>query len=93
MEASGLPCKYGQPPCNDVNAYLKLLCPVYAAVKQVDPLIVVIAGATAGLDKTFIHNMIRQGGAKCLDAVSMHPYRYQNYNEPAEVTLSKLQSL
>ena len=89
----GLPCKYGQPPCNDVKAYLKVLCPVYAVVKQVDPSIVLIGGVAVGDGDPFIYDMIKEGGAKCLDAVSMHPYRYGRWFEPAEVTLSRLETL
>ncbi|MGH8602174.1 MAG: cellulase family glycosylhydrolase [Gammaproteobacteria bacterium] len=90
----GLPCTYQNPQgiCTG-EAYVKLLCPVYAALKQVDPSIVVVGGATAGIDNRFIDDLIKNGGAKCLDVLSLHMYRYNKSSEPAEVTLSKLQSL
>ena len=90
----GLPCTYQNPQgiCTG-GAYVKLLCPVHAALKQVDPSIVVVGGATAGLDNGFIDDLIKFGGVKCLDVLSLHMYRYLKQSESAEVTLSKLQSL
>ena len=69
----------GTPSGNPGSAadYARLLKKVYTAVKNVDPSIQVIAGATSQIPSDWITTMIGQAEGK-YDAISVHPYNYSN---------------
>jgi hypothetical protein len=56
--------------------YTNLLKTVYETVKKVDPKATVVGVCTAGTDFRFIEEVLKRGGGKFMDAISVHPYRY-----------------
>jgi hypothetical protein len=76
----------------DPVAYARLLAKVYAALKAVDPNIVVIAGVTAGPDLNWTKQMIAAGGKDVMDAYSVHPYVYPNVPERALEHVESMES-
>lgn len=56
--------------------YTNLLKAVYQAIKGTNPQATVIGVCTAGTDLGFIEEVLRRGGGKFMDAISVHPYRY-----------------
>ena len=93
----GLGCKWNQPntPCVDVPMYTDLLCRTYRAVKAVQPNAIIVGGAVAGADTTFIGKMLDAGAGNCMDMISVHTYVYGRakysvpYNSPAPVGVDK----
>jgi len=81
----------GNPPA-DAALYTTLLQKVYAALKAIDPEIVVMGGATSGVDVGFVTQMLEAGALKTMDAVSVHPYVYPYGPEKALPWFDKLQS-
>ena len=61
-------------PQPDPEGYARLLETAYPAVKEADPGATVIGCSTAGVDLDFIGRVIRAGGSRFMDAVSLHPY-------------------
>ncbi len=53
--------------------YAKLLTKAYEAIKAEDPDAVVLGCSTAGIDRTFIENVMKWGGR--FDDLTIHPYR------------------
>ncbi|MFN4179091.1 MAG: glycosyl hydrolase [Armatimonadota bacterium] len=66
---------FWQPKPNPED-YTNLLKTVYETVKSVDPQAVVVGVCTAGTDFGFIEEVLKRGGGKFMDAISVHPYRY-----------------
>jgi hypothetical protein len=58
----------------DPIAYTRLLEAAYRAVKSQNPSAVVLAGATAGADSSFISRMYDSDARAYFDALSLHPY-------------------
>ncbi|NMN97773.1 glycosyl hydrolase [Antrihabitans stalactiti] len=69
-------------PGVNVNLYAAMLIRSYAAIKAIDPNIVVVSGATAptvdnGYDlspASFFEQLYREGAGHSFDAIAMHPY-------------------
>jgi hypothetical protein len=74
----------------DPVVYARLLKKVYAALKAVDPEIVVIAGAASGQDVSWTQAMLTAGGSAAMDGYSVHPY---NLPDVPEQVLAYLQTL
>ncbi len=55
--------------------YFELLKAGYEAAKEADPTCFVVGGATSHADCVFLGRLFELGGADCMDAVSIHPYR------------------
>ena len=66
---------FWQPKPNPED-YTNLLKTVYETVKKVDPRAIVVGVCTAGTDFGFIEEVLKRGGGKFMDAISVHPYRY-----------------
>jgi len=66
---------FWQPKPNPED-YTNLLKTVYETVKKVDPKATVVGVCTAGTDFRFIEEVLKRGGSKFMDAISVHPYRY-----------------
>lgn len=66
---------FWQPKPNPED-YTNLLKTVYETVKKVDPKVTVVGVCTAGTDLRFIEEVLKRGGGKFMDAISVHPYRY-----------------
>jgi len=56
--------------------YFGLLKASYPAIKQACPDDTVVGVCTAGTDLGYIETVLKLGGAKYMDAMSIHPYRY-----------------
>ena len=67
----------------DPVVYATLLKRVYAALKAVDPEIVVLGGAAAGMDLDWAQQVFAAGGLTAMDGYSMHPYVYPGAPEKA----------
>ncbi len=60
----------------DPGEYFELLKTTYEAVKKADPKATVVGVCTAGTDFGFIEGVLQRGGARYMDDLSTHPYRY-----------------
>jgi hypothetical protein len=58
----------------DAAAYAAILKAAWQGIKAVDPKAIVAGGATSGVDLKFIETVLKHGGGKWMDAVSVHPY-------------------
>jgi hypothetical protein len=69
----------GTTPANALT-YVNLLAKVYPRIKVIDPSIVVMGGAMTpgGLQRGWFEEMLKAGGLKYLDEVSIHTYNYSN---------------
>ena len=65
--------------------YTALLKAAYQGVKSADPNATVIGGACSGFDLSFINSVLQEGGAKYMDAISVH----QIQDTAPELPLSK----
>jgi len=63
-------------PKGDAGVYTSLLKKAYPALKAVDPGIVVLGGATSGVDYGFATRVFQAGGLTAMDGFSVHPYVY-----------------
>jgi len=80
----GLPCNYGQPPCNSGAVYTDLLCKVYDTVTRARSDIMIVGGALPGMDLKFIGKMLDAGAASCMHKFSWHNYMYTR-SQPCQV--------
>lgn len=62
----------------DPAAYVSLLAKTSAALKRIDPTVVVLGGAVAGWDSGWVVKMLQNGAASHLDGISIHPYSYNS---------------
>jgi len=67
----------------DPAVYTTLLKKVYPALKAIDPNIVVLGGATSGVDIGFGTAVAQAGGLAAMDGFSVHPYVYPQPPERA----------
>jgi len=74
---------FWQPKPNPED-YTNLLKTVYETVKSVDPQAIVVGVCTAGTDFKFIEEVLKRGGGKFMDAISVHPYRYPRSPEATD---------
>lgn len=63
-------------PKPDAVDYTNLMRAAYKVCKQANPDCTVIGCATSGVPFDFIEGVLKAGGAECMDALSVHPYRY-----------------
>jgi hypothetical protein len=54
--------------------YAALLAAAYPAIKQADPAATVLGVTSAGTDFSYIERVLKAGGGKNMDAISVHPY-------------------
>ncbi|MGQ9729572.1 MAG: glycosyl hydrolase, partial [Candidatus Fervidibacter sp.] len=64
--------------------YTDLLKVTYQTVKSVNPEAVVVGVCTARTDLGFIEEVLKRGGGKFMDAISVHPYRYPRSPEATD---------
>lgn len=74
---------FWQPKPNP-DDYTNLLKIVYEVVKSVDPRATIVGVCTAGTDLSFIEEVLKRGGGKFMDAISVHPYRYPRSPEASD---------
>jgi hypothetical protein len=61
-------------PQPDPVAYTRLLKAAYAAAHRADPRCIVVGAAANETDINWLRDIAKDGGLKCMDAVSIHPY-------------------
>jgi hypothetical protein len=74
------------------EAYARLLSKVRAALKAVDPAIVVLGGAVSGTDDGWVDMLFSKGTLQNLDGFSVHPYVYPDIPEKALEWLSRVET-
>ena len=74
-------------------AYGTLLAKVYAALKAVDPEIIVLGGAMSGLDEGWASRLFQTGALNNMDGFSVHPYVYPDVPEKAVLWLDRLEAI
>lgn len=67
--------------------YFSILRVAFANIRRADPAAKVVGCSTAGTDLKFIEKVMALGGARYLDAISIHPYRYPRRPEDPLWTL------
>ncbi len=77
----------------DPIAYTRLLIKVRAALKAVDPDIVVVGGAIAHFDTVWSNLLFNAGAVSSMDAYSVHPYNFPDVPENAILWLDTLQTM
>ena len=91
-EYNGTFCK--GPATNDrAGTYAKMLREAYAQIKQLRPDVTVLGGATAGIPLPYWEKLMQNGGLQSMDALSIHPYRYNAPPEGLETEVAALQTL
>ena len=73
--------------------YAKMLRESYAQIKQLRPDVTVLGGATAGIPLPYWEKLMQNGGLQSMDALSIHPYRYNAPPEGLETEVAALQTL
>lgn len=91
-EYNGTYCK-GPATADRAGNYLKLLRATYAAVKAVHPEVLVVGGGTAGVPLPYWDKLLSGGALQCLDALSVHPYRYDLPPEGVERDIDALREV
>jgi Glycosyl hydrolase catalytic core len=91
-EYNGTFCK--GPAADDRPAtYARMAAVAYRALKAERPGIVVAGGATAGVPLPYFERLFAAGGLDSMDAVSIHPYRYDGEPEGLEDQVAALRDL
>lgn len=83
----------GPATADRAATYLQMLRVVYAAIKRERPDVTVVAGATAGIPLPYWEKLLAGGGLDCMDALSIHPYRYDATPEGIERDIAGLREL
>ncbi|HVU16674.1 MAG TPA: hypothetical protein VHD32_07105 [Candidatus Didemnitutus sp.] len=82
------------PATNDrPGTYTKMLKAAYTSIKASRPDITVVGGSTAGVPLPYFDQMFTDGALDYMDAVSIHPYRYESPPEGIEAQVTGLQNL
>lgn len=91
-EYNGTFCK-GPATQDRATTYPKMLRTAYQQIKSLRPDVTVLGGATAGVPLPYWEKLMQQGALDAMDALSIHPYRYENAPEGLEADIAALQSL
>jgi putative glycosyl hydrolase len=91
-EYNGSFCK-GPAAENRAETYARMARATYDALKRERPDIVVAGGATAGVPLPYLERLFAKGALDSMDAVSIHPYRYDSQPEGIEDDVAALQDL
>jgi hypothetical protein len=83
----------GPAAADRARTYTRMLRTVYRAIKRVRPDVTVIGGATAGVPLPYWEKLCRYGALRSMDAVSIHPYRYNSTPEGLEDSILQLRTL
>lgn len=65
-------------PKPDVNDYAALVKATVKAIRQVDPAVPILAGATSTLPQDYLEKLFASGAMNGVTALSVHPYRSGN---------------
>jgi hypothetical protein len=75
------------------GTYSRMIRVAYRALKAERPGLLVAGGATAGVPLPYLEHVFAEGGLESMDAVSVHPYRYDSAPEGIEDDIAGLQLL
>jgi hypothetical protein len=91
-EYNGTFCK-GPAAQDRAGTYLEMLRVAYTAIKRERPDVVVVGGGTSGIPMPYWEELLAGGGLDFMDALSVHPYRYDSPPEGLETDIAALQDL
>jgi GT2 family glycosyltransferase len=91
-EYNGSFCK-GPASRDRAATYACMARVAYRALKEERPDLVVAGGATAGVPLPYLERLFAEGALDSMDAVSVHPYRYDSEPEGIEDDIAGLQDL
>lgn len=91
-EYNGTFCK-GPATANRAGTYTAMLKEAFAQIKKARPEVTVLGGATAGIPLPYWEKLMQNGALSSMDALSIHPYRYEAPPEGIEEEIVALQSL
>lgn len=91
-EYNGTFCK-GPATANRAGTYATMLREAYAQIKKSRPEVTVLGGATAGIPMPYWEKLMQNGALASMDALSIHPYRYEAPPEGIEDEIVALQEL
>jgi Glycosyl hydrolase catalytic core len=75
------------------GTYSRMIRVAYRALKTERPALLIAGGATAGVPLPYLERVFAAGGLDSMDAVSVHPYRYDSPPEGIEEDIAGLQRL
>lgn len=75
------------------GTYLRMLRAAYTAIKRERPDVIVAGGATAGVPLPYWEKLLAGGALDFMDALSVHPYRYEQSPEGIEDEIGALGTL
>ena len=78
---------------NRTATYLRMLRASYQEVKRVRPEVKVVGGSTAGVPLPYWEKLFAGGALEFMDALSIHPYRYDDAPEGIETDIEELVKL
>jgi len=82
------------PATNDLaGTYTAMLKEAYSQIKAVRPDVTVVGGATSGAPLPYWEQLMADGALPYMDALSIHPYRYDTPPEGIENDVALLQAL
>ncbi len=91
-EYNGSFCK-GPASRDRADTYARMARVAYRALKEERPGLVIAGCATAGVPLPYLERLFAQGALDSMDAVSVHPYRYDAEPEGIETDIAALQEL
>jgi hypothetical protein len=84
---------HGPASANRADTYIEMLRSAYTAIKKERPDVIVLGGATSGVPMGYWEKLMAHGALNFMDALSVHPYRYESPPEGIERQISDLQRL
>jgi hypothetical protein len=91
-EYNGSFCK-GPAAADRAESYARMARVAYAAIKRERPDVVVAGASTAGVPLPYLERLFAAGALDSMDAVSVHPYRYEQPPEGIEADIAALDGL
>lgn len=91
-EYNGSFCQ-GPATADRAGYYAKMLRVAYTQIKAQRPEVTVLGGATAGVPLPYWEKLMAAGALSSMDALSIHPYRYDSPPEGIENDIAALQTL
>jgi len=83
----------GPAASNRSQTYAAMLKVAYKAIKAERPDVTVAGASTSGLPLPYLERLFQAGALDSMDAVSVHPYRYDSPPEGIELDIRDLQNL
>ncbi len=91
-EYNGSFCQ-GPATVDRANTYARMLAGAYAGIKAARPDVIVAGGATINVPLPYWEKLMQAGALDSMDALSVHPYRYNSAPEGIEDDIAGLQNL